>query len=114
MSDIFEIKSPEAFLRISGKEYRLADPVFPEKVKLQKETRALLKRDDLELEEIQEAMDLINKRMIGLYLPDMPKDLLSGLGHFQTQAIIQKVGELAQAQFGIVLQKVEVKKDEAT
>lgn len=109
MSDIFEIKGVNAALKVGDKLYRFADPLFPEKVKLQKEMRALA-NSPLDTDDYSLAIYEINKRMIKQYLPEIEQEVLDGLGEFKMLAVLDSIRQLSKDNFGAVVARVEEKK----
>lgn len=118
MSDIFTIKGVDAVLEINGKKYKFADPLFPEKVKIQRKMKDLeiKKTEGMEWEEYSLQVYELNKKLIKLYIPEITKEDLDSLGEFSFQALLIKVLELTKDQFGAVVEKVDTieKKLEAT
>lgn len=116
MSDIFEIKGVQIFLKIgsgdSERNYKFSDPKFIDKVLLKKELKKeKLKYEsgDLDQEDYMIKMDLINKKLIKQYLPDLPDDYLENLGEFETTALLNKIHQLADLNFGAIVEKIEKK-----
>ena len=116
MSDIFTIRGVDAVLKMGKKHYRFADPIFPEKVKIQKQMRELDKnKDTMEFEEYSLEVYELNKKLIKLFLPEITQDDLDTLGEFAFQALLIKVLSLTKDQFGATIDKISdaEKKQEA-
>lgn len=112
MSDIFAIKGVNTVLQVGDREFRFADPKFPDKILLRKEMNTLAKEHelgDITYEEYLEGVYVINRKMMKQYLPDITDDVLDELGDFSFQALLNKVSELTETKFGAIVEKVEKK-----
>jgi hypothetical protein len=107
-SDIFELKSADIVLRVKGEDYKLVDPPFAKKVTLLKEQQELeTKSKTLSNIEYLEAIHELNIKTLKLHIPQIPIELVRGLGQRELGTILDKLMEIGQDHFGAKVERVE-------
>ena len=118
MSDIFEIKGVDAELRVLDQKYVFADPIYSERMKWVKESMALEKTkpdDPALMPDFLELRNELDKKLMRMYLPSMPEDVINKMGFNAFTALMDKITELTGTKFGAKVEaKTEKKSGHAT
>lgn len=110
--DVFSIKAANVVFKIGEKEYSLADPPFLKKIIVRKmfmDMRDKFSKGDFDVAEYSKKMFHLNKEQAKLFLPTIEDELLDNLGDSQMNALLKKLTELSESEFGAVIEKVAEK-----
>lgn len=95
--DIFELSGVNTVLKIGGEEYPFADPILKQKILLQKELKALqAKKESMTDEDFVLAYDEWINNAIIMYIPTLPREVVSNLGDDSKTHLFDKVMNLKQ------------------
>lgn len=110
MSDIFEIKKQDIFLKIAGVEHLVVDPPFAKRIELLKKGADLdAKKDSMNAMEFLIAANELNMENILLFLPTLSREDAEKVGGVELNAYLGKIMELIAQKFGAVFDKTEKK-----